>query len=141
MSYQIRRAEIWAVGIEDRPGGVAEKLAALAGAKANLEFVLARRAPDRPGAGLLFVSPIRGAGQMKAAREACFAKNQIPACVRVEGPDRPALGARLTQALVEAGINLRGLSASAIGKRCVCFLTFDSDADARSAMRVLKKLK
>jgi predicted amino acid-binding ACT domain protein len=59
--------------------------------------------------------------------------------VRVEGPDRAGLGAKMTEALAAAGINLRGISAAALGRRAVSFFAFDSAADADSAMRVLKK--
>jgi len=59
--------------------------------------------------------------------------------VRVEGPDRAGLGAKMTEALAGAGINLRGISAAALGRRAVSYFAFDSTADADNAMRVLKK--
>jgi hypothetical protein len=43
-------------------------------------------------------------------------------------------------ALAEAGINLRGLSAAALGRRGVSYFAFDSAADADAAIRVLKKV-
>jgi len=60
--------------------------------------------------------------------------------VRAEGTDKPGLGAKMTQALAEKGINLRGLSAAAIGKRFVAHIAVDKAADATKAVRVLKKL-
>ncbi len=59
--------------------------------------------------------------------------------MRVEGPDRAGLGLKMTRALVDAGINLRGLSAAALGRRAVTYLAFDSATDADTASRVLKK--
>ena len=56
-----------------------------------------------------------------------------------QAPDRAGLGARMTQDISEAGINMRGLSAAALGRRMVCYLAFDSDADAKKAGRALKK--
>jgi hypothetical protein len=50
------------------------------------------------------------------------------------------MGAKLTQALAEAGLNLRGLSAAALGKRYVTHLALDTAADAARAAAVLKKL-
>ena len=44
MSLKIQRTSVWAASIEDRPAGLAEKLAALNGSGAHLEFILARRA-------------------------------------------------------------------------------------------------
>jgi len=60
--------------------------------------------------------------------------------VRVEGHDRPGFRAKMTAALAAAGINLRGLSAAAIGKRFVACLALDSAEDAAKAIRTLKRL-
>jgi len=139
MALKVTRVDTWAVTIEDRPGGLAEKLRALADGKANLEFVIARRAPDRPGAGVVFVTPIAGAAQ-RAAKKAGFAKSATLNTVRIQGPDKPGEGARISAALADAGLNVRGLSAAALGKTFVCHVALDSSADAAKAMRALKKL-
>ncbi len=140
MKLKICRAETWAAIIDDRPGALADKLAALAAAGANLEFVLARRAPEQRGSGVVFVTPLNGAKQIKAADEAGFQKTDGLHSVRVEGDDQPGMGAKLTRALAEAGINLRGLSAAAIGKRCLLHVALDTEKDAKRAAAVLKKL-
>jgi len=138
---RVTRVDVWAATIKDRPGGLAGKLAALAEAGANLEFVIARRAPEKPGTGVVFVTPIKGAAQLRAAKLAGFVKSKSLHSVRVEGPDKPGLGAKLAEALAKAGINLRGLSAAALGKRFICHLAFQTTGDAAKAMRVLKKLR
>jgi hypothetical protein len=140
VALNVTRADVWAAGIEDRPGGLAGKLAALAEAGAQLEFVIARRASERPGAGVVFLTPLKGAVQIRAAKKAGFEKTESLHSLRVEGPDQPGLGAKITQALAQAGINLRGLSAAAIGRRCVVHLALDSTADAAKAARLLKRL-
>jgi len=140
MALQMRRMDVWVAGIEDRPGGLSGKLAPLAGAGAQLEFVLARRAPDKPGTAVVFLSPLKGAKQLKAAQRAGFHKSKSIHALRVEGADRPGAGAKITQALADKGINLRGLSAGVIGKRFVLHLALDSPADAAKAARVLKSL-
>jgi hypothetical protein len=132
--------DTWAASIEDKPGGLAVKLAALAEAGGNLEFVVARRAPDKPGTGVVFVTPIKGATQIRAARKAGFAKTKSLHTVRVEGPDRKGQGAKMTTALAAAGINLRGLSAAAIGRKFVAYIAVDTAATATKAAGVLKKL-
>jgi len=136
----VTRVDVWAASMEDRPGGLAEKLGALAKAGAQLEFVIARRASERPGTGVVFVTPLKGAAQIGAAKKAGFEKTKSLHSLRVEGPDRPGLGAKMTQAMAQAGVNLRGLSAAAIGQRCVVHLAFDSTADAAKAARLLKRL-
>ncbi len=41
MALKVDRVDTWAVSIEDKPGGLASKLSALAAAGVNLEFVIA----------------------------------------------------------------------------------------------------
>jgi hypothetical protein len=135
-----KRVDTWAASIKDRPGALAEKLRALSKAGANLEFVIARRAPDKPGTGVVFVTPIRSGAQARGAREAGFARARSMYAVRVEGPDRKGQGARITQALAAAGLNLRGLSAAAIGRTFVCHVALDTPAAAGKAVRILKAL-
>ena len=139
MAYSVKKVDVWAGEIADRPGGLAEKIQSLSSAGANLEFLIARRAADKPGAGVVFVTPIKGAKQKNAAQGTGFATTDSLHSVRVEGPDKAGLGAKMTKAIAEAGINLRGLSAAALGRRAVSYLAFDSAADADSAVSILRK--
>jgi len=140
VAINVSRVDVWAAGIEDKPGGLAEKLAALAEAGVQLEFIVARRSPDKPGTGVVFLTPVKGAAQIRAAKKMGFEKTDSLHSVRIEAPDKPGLGAQITQALAEAGINLRGLSAAAIGDRCVAHLALDDPADVAKATRALKRL-
>ena len=139
MPYAIRKVDVWSGEVEDRPGGLVEKLTALSGAGASLEFLIARRAPDKPGTGVVFLTPIKGAKQKSAAQQAGLSTTESLHSVRVEGPDRPGLGTKMTRALADAGINLRGVSGAALGRRAVTYLAFDSAADAITAIGVLRK--
>ena len=140
MALNVTRADVWAASIEDLPGGLAGKLAALAEAGAQLAFVFAQRAPERLGAGVVFLTPLKGSAQIGAAKKAGFGKAMSLHLLRVEGPDQSGLGAKMTQSLAQAGINLRGFSAATIGPRCVMHLALDSTADATKAVRLLKRL-
>ena len=140
MALDVKRVRVWAAEMKDRPGSLAAKLEALAGAGANLEFAIARRAPDKPGMGVVFVTPIEGTAQITAAKTAGFSEATSLHSVRIEGRDAPGLGAKLTRKLADAGINLRGLSAAAIGGRMICHLAFDSAQDADKAIEILKTL-
>jgi hypothetical protein len=141
MALKVSRVDTWAATIEDRPGGLARKLEALAAGGANLEMVIARRTHDKPGMGVVFVAPIKGARATRAAAAAGFAKAASLHSLRAEGPDRPGLGAAITRALAEAGINLRGLTAAAIGRKCVVYLAIDAAEDAARAAGILRKVK
>jgi hypothetical protein len=140
MKLKVSRTDTWAAAIDDRPGGLGDKLAALAAAGVNLEFIIARRAPEQRGSGVVFVTPLKGAKQIKAADAAGFQKTGSLHTLRVQGADKPGMGAKLTQALAEAGLNLRGFSAAALGKQHVTHLALDTAADAAKAAAVLKKL-
>ena len=139
MAYSVKKVDVWAGEVADRPGGLAATVAALSNAGANLEFLIARRAPDKPGTGVVFVTPVRGAKQKAAAQGAGLSMSDSLHSVRVEGPDRAGLGTKMTGALADAGINLRGISGAALGRRAVTYLGFDSGADADTAVRTLKK--
>jgi len=140
MALKVTRADVWVAGLKDKPGALAEKLKVLADAGAQLEFLIARRAPDKPGAGVVFLTPLKGAKQLAAARKAGLRRTKSLNSVRVEGPDKPGLGAKLTGALAAKGINLRGVSAAVIGKRFVIYLALDNSAEAARAARILKTL-
>jgi len=139
MKMDVSREEVWAASIEDRPGSLQEKLQVLAEAGVDLEFVIARRCPDKPGEAVVFVTPIQGAKQIRAARQIGFEKTKSLHGVRVCVANKAGVGAKLTHMLAEAGINLRGLSAAAIGNRAVFHLAFDSGKDAGKAIRVLQQ--
>ena len=140
MALDVKRVDVWVVSIKERPGGLAEKLRAVADAGAQLEFVIARRAPDKPGSGVVFLTPLKGARQTEAARAVGFRKTTHLQSLRIAGPDRPGMGTEVTEALATAGVNLRGLSAAAIGKRFVAYIAVDSAADAAKAIKALKKV-
>jgi hypothetical protein len=140
VALEVTRVDVWAASVEDRPGGLGEKLAALAEAGAQLEFVIARRASEKPGTGVVFLTPLKGAAQMRAAKKAGFEKTKSLHSLRIEGPNQPGLGAKMIQTLAQAGINLRGVSAAAISQRCVMHLALDSTADAAKAARLLRRL-
>ena len=138
MAYSVTKVSVWAGEVDDRPGGLAEKLDPLTKAGASFEFIVSRRAPEKPGTGVVFVTPIKGAKQNRAASEAGLSTSETLHSVRVEGPDRAGLGAKMTRALADAGINLRGISAAALGRRSVTYFAFDNAADADRGVRVLR---
>ncbi len=138
MGLAVERVDVWAATIKDQPGGLAEKLAPLAEAGADLEFAVARRAPDQPGTGVVYVTPLRGDAQIGAGAKAGFAVADSLHSVRVEGDNRPGIGAELTSAVADAGINLRGLSAAVLKERFVMHLALDNAEDADKAMGLLQ---
>jgi hypothetical protein len=138
MDLLVESADVWAATIEDRPGGLAEVLAALRESGADLQFIIARRTPDQPGKGVVFVTPLQGDREIRAAADTGFNITRRLHSVRVMGRDRPGVAAELTQRLADGGINLRGFSASVIGTQFVAYFAVDSLEDATKAIGVLQ---
>jgi len=139
MDLLVERVDVWAAPIPDRPGGLAEVLTALREAGADLQSVIARRAPEEPGKGVVFVTPLQGDREISAAAQAGFNVTRRHRSVRVTGADQPGVAAVLTQMLADGGINLRGYSASVIGTQFVAYVAVDSLDDANKAMEILSK--
>jgi len=140
MALKVSKVKVWAASIEDKPGGLAKVLDALAGAGANLECAIARRSPDKPGQGAVYVTPVKGKKVEAAAASVGLSAAGI-ATLKVEGADKPGIGASIARAVADAGINARGLSAAVIGKQFVAYIGFDSDADADRAAKAIRKIK
>jgi len=138
MAYSIDTVDVYAGSIADRPGGLAEKLTALGKAGANLEFVIARRAEK--GQGVMFCAPLKGAKQSRAAKKVGLTKSESLRSLRIAGPDKAGLGEKITVALANAGVNVRGVSGAALGRKAVLYFAFDNRKDADKARRIIKKL-
>jgi len=136
MAFELTKVEVWAGELPDQPGALAEKLTAIMRAGANLDFVIVRPLGEKPGSGVMYVAPLRGEAQTKAAQEVGLSKTGIHA-LRVEGPDRPGLGAGIAKTLADAGINIAGLSAAAVGDRALFYIRFGSQDDLVRATQVL----
>ncbi len=140
MKLEATRVPVWAAAIDDQPAALAQKLEALTGAGADLEFILARRAPEDPGQGVVFVSQLKGRKQLKAAEEAGFFRTDALHSIRVVGKDRPGIGTAITRAVAELGVNLRGYSGSVIGSRFVGYVALDDVDETAKVVRTLRKL-
>lgn len=140
MKLKITRVDMWAANLEDRPASLAEKLEALQQAGADLQFIMARRSFEEPGKGVVFLAPIKGVKQTKAAIQAGFFQTEALHSVRLEGADAPGLASKITRCVAKAALNLRGFSASVFGGKFVAYLALDDEKDAQKAARVLKQV-
>jgi len=139
MNLMVKRVDVWAAGIKDEPGGLAKVLDGLRAAGADLDFVVARRAPEKPGTGVVFVTPLRGDREISAAATLGFNVTSSIQSVRVEGENKPGVAAVLSQKLAAAGINLHGLSAAVIWPKFIIYISMDNAEDAARATEILKK--
>jgi hypothetical protein len=140
MKLKVAHVDVWIAKLKDKPGMLAEKLVGLAGSGADLEFVFARRSPERPGTGVAFIAPIRGPRQIRAAKKAGFKKGKRLWALKVTGANKAGKGAVITEAIAEAGISIQGFSAHVMGKQFVLHLAFATRAAAAKAAGILRKL-
>jgi len=110
MRFKMDRVHVWSGEVADQVGATASKLAFLAQAGANLEYVFTKRLPDKPGRGVLYVAPVTGPTQVRAAREAGLTETFTPVVHRLEGDNQAGLAHRVTQQWAVAGISLQGLT-------------------------------
>lgn len=140
MSFKMQRVHVYHAEVEDKPGGIAAKLKSLAEAGAHLEYIYSQRSASKPGIGELYVAPLSGTSELKAAKAAGLHEVPEPFVFRVEGDDRAGLSGKLTQAWEMAGINLHGLVMSVLQGRFIGYVTFDTAADGNRAATILAEL-
>src|SRR5688572_21199287 len=137
MTYEVTKVEVWTREIDDRAGSLAAALEPLAKAGVDLSFMIARRYTHQKGKAVVFIGGITGKAT-NAAEQAGFRKSSDLVALRVEGPNQPGDFYRVASQLSQAGLNMRGASASVIGSRYVQILAFDTPADADKAAGLLR---
>lgn len=139
MDQIVERVNVWSARVVDKPGAVSSILKGLSEAGADLDFIIARRAPEKPGEGVVFLSPLRGDREVRAASILGFNVTTSVASVRVEADNVPGAAGRLADLIAEAGINARSFSVAVIGKRFIAYVGFDSPKDAELAASTIQQ--
>jgi hypothetical protein len=134
----IERVDVWSASIADKTGGLSWLLKGMDEAGTDFNFIIARRTPENPGSGVVFVTPIRGDREVKAASTLGFSLTRSVDAVCFEADNKPGATARLTGLIADAGINIRGLSVAVIGTRFVAYIGFDSTKDAETAVSIFQ---
>jgi len=139
MDMLVDRVDVWTASIADKPGGLSRTLKGVYEAGADLDFVIARRAPDTPGTGAVFLTPIRGDREIEAASTLGFNLASSVDSVRVEGDNVPGAAVNIADVIANADINIRSFSAAVMGPRYIAYIGFDSSSDADRAAKVLQE--
>ena len=140
MSFRLDRVHVWSCEVPDQAGGVAGKLAALAQAGENLEYVGTRRLTEKPGWGVLYIAPVTGPDQVRAAKSVGLHEVKNPVVVRVEGDNKAGLAHRLTHEWALAGISFQGLTMAVLGDKFIGYAAFDNSDDANRAATILANI-
>ena len=72
MDLFVEYVNVWAAPIQDKLRGFADVLGILGDAGADLQLIVARRAPAQPGKGVLFVTPLQSDREIRAAAQVGF---------------------------------------------------------------------
>lgn len=140
MQATVRNVTIWRKEVDNRPGELAAVLTPLAKAGATLRVLMGYRVPGQEGKAAIEVYPVSGAKASRAAAAAGLTKSSIPA-LYVEGADKPGLGSALAEALAAAGININFLVMQAVGRKYSAVWGFESQAEARRAAALIRRIK
>lgn len=138
MAVTVKEITLWRREIENQPGTLARVLEPLAKSAADVQVLMAYRYPGDETRGAVEVFPISGKKATAAAQAAGLATAGIPALL-AEGSNRAGLGFEATRAIADAGINLAFLVAQVIGSKFAAVYGFDTEADRRKALSLLKK--
>jgi predicted amino acid-binding ACT domain protein len=137
MAYLVRKVDVWAGDVLNRPGVLARLLEALSGAGVQLEFLIGRRVSEKTSR--VFVAPLIGKKQKAAAEEVGIVPAKGMHAIRIEGPDRVGLGAEISRSIAAADINIRGVSAATIGRKAVFYFAFRTEREAKAAAQAARK--
>jgi hypothetical protein len=140
MALKVTKVDVWAGDLRDVPGGLADVLEQVAAAGGSLQFVIARRSDKQAGSGKVFITPVTAQRTKDAAGRAGLQHATGMGTLRIEGTDVRGVGGKITRAIADAGINVRGVSAAVIGTKFVAYIGFDSEDDADRAAEALQSV-
>lgn len=140
MATTVKHITLWRRELDDKVGALADTLQPLARAGVNLQVVMAYRYPGHEEKAAIELYPIAGKKLMTAAQAAGLrASSEIPTLL-VEGDDKPGVGQAISGAIAGAGINMTFLMAQVVGRRHSTIVGFETEADARKAATLIKKV-
>lgn len=139
MAVKITRVELWQTEVRNRPGELAAVLEPLAQSGADLKVVMKHGVPGRSSRATVEIFPGRGRRAAVAARKAGFSVSPTPVLL-VEGANRRGLAYAVANTIAWAGINVRFLSAQVVGQKYSALLGFKTDADARQAGTLIRRV-
>ena len=138
MAITLKKITLWRKEVDNKPGALADALAVLAQARADLQTVMGYRYPGNQDKATIELHPVSGKKAIEAARSAGLAASSIPT-VLVQGDNRPGLGHTIAKALGDAGINLSFVLAQVVGRKYAAVFGFENDPDAAKAIALIRK--
>jgi hypothetical protein len=138
MPVTVKSISLWRQEAENKTGLLAQTLAPLAKAGADLGVVMGYRLPGDGARAVIEVYPVAGKKVTEAAIESGLAASSIPTLL-VEGDNKPGLAHKIAQAIADAGTDLSFFVAQAIGRKYSAVIGFANEDDAKKAATLIKK--
>jgi hypothetical protein len=139
MPVTVKSITLWRKELENKTGVLVQTLEPLAKAGADLLVVMGYRYPGDETRATVELYPIASKKSVDVARQVGLGASSIPTLL-VQGDNRAGLGYAIAQAIAGAGVNLAFLVAQVIGRRYSVVLGFESEADAKTAAALIKKV-
>jgi len=138
MALTVKPIKLWRKEIDNRPGALAQTLEPLAMEGADLQVVMGYRYPGHEEKAAIELHPIADK-KVSAAAQRAGLKDASVAALLVQGDNQPGLGHAVAQAIAGGGINVDFLVAQVIEGRYSAVLGFDTEADLKKAVPLIKK--
>lgn len=138
MPVTVKNISLWRREVDNQIGTLAQTLEPVAKAGANLRVLMGYRYPGNESRAAIELYPVSGKKVSAAATGAGLAASSIPTLL-VEGDDKPGLGLAIAQAIAGAKVNITFFVAQVLGRKYSAVIGFGSEADAKTAVPLIKK--
>ena len=140
MSFNMHKVQVWVGEVPDRPAPLPRSWSCSLRPGPTWRSYSRDRSLTIRRSSLIFLAPITGPEQIEAAQSVGLTPARDITMLCVEGDNRRGIGFQLMSHLAVAGINLRGISISAVGQRFAAYLAFDNPHSATLATQTLATL-
>ncbi len=138
MALTVKSIKLWRKEVENKPGELANTLGPLVSAGSDFQVLMGYRFPGNEGKAAIELYPVSGRKAAAAAQTAGLSSAEIP-CLQVEGDNKPGIAQAIAKAIADAGINMSFVVAQTVDRRYSAVFGFESEADTRKAISVIKK--
>ncbi len=139
MDITIKQIRLWRTEVARRPGALAAALEPLAQQGADLQVVRVRPATGRAKRHVVEIYPGSGRRAAAVAQAAGFSLSPATTLL-LQGENRPGFAYAIANAVAWAGIGVRDYEAGVVDTRFSSTLTFDTEEDARKAIKVVGRV-
>ncbi len=138
MALTVKKITLWRGEVANRPGTLGKALGPLAAAGADLQVVMGYHYHGAGNTAAIELYPVSGKKATAAAQAAGLGVSSIPTLL-VTGENKAGLGAAISGAIADAGINVGFLVAQVIGTKFSAVIGLEDEAAAREASTLIKK--